>query len=49
MYYRGGADSESRWPGATFGGDEAEAVERGGETDLQFFLTFHFGLYKISA
>ena len=22
MYYRGGADSESRWPGAAFGGDE---------------------------
>ena len=35
MYYGRGTDNESRWPGATSGGDEAEAEERGGETDLQ--------------
>jgi hypothetical protein len=35
MYYGGDTNSELGWPGAAFGGDEAEAEERGEETDLQ--------------
>jgi hypothetical protein len=35
MHYGGGPVSKSRWAGATFGGHEAEAEERGGEADLQ--------------
>jgi len=35
IHYGGGMVSESRWAGATFGGHEAEAKERGREADLQ--------------
>jgi len=35
MYYGRGTNGKSRWAGAAFGGDEAEAEKRGMETDLR--------------
>jgi hypothetical protein len=34
VHYWRGTDGKSRWARAAFGGDEAEAKERGRKTDL---------------
>jgi hypothetical protein len=35
MYKERNTDGKSRWAGAAYGGDEAEAEKRGGQTNLQ--------------